>query len=195
MMNVNHRRKTETFNIDDMRIKVTAYQKTSVGNPAGFSVKVDDWHEHNKFEYHVNVLDINEAIFRGLHKFLQRELGLDDMVTYMNVRSDENARPVTLCIKARDGKFLMHNQEGEFLVEEKTSCSDDACGFRHWEIYNENNTDKICSVCKSKGEDFYLAVSETASTKGTDLYEAAARLIIKSLECHAQVLVEPKIDH
>jgi hypothetical protein len=153
MMNIKHARKAETFNIDGMKIVVEAYGKSYQGNPAGFSVKIRGTEAH----YHVNVLEINDAIFRGLHKYLQRELGLSDMVTYMNVRTEDNV-PMTLCIKARDGQFTMQDREGFFTVTEQTSCSDDACGLRHWEI--AHNNEKVCTVCRHKNDD------ERQSAKG-----------------------------
>lgn len=175
MMVINHKRKVETFNIDDMKITVEAYQKTSMGNPAGFSVCI----KGTGHKYHVNVLEINDAISRGLHKFLQRELGLDDMVTYMNVNPDNETsiKPVTLCIKARDGKFQISNVDGEFSVKESTDLTTKECGMRTWKITHPDFAENICTVCRCKGDELYLAIGTDMTRTGHDLYEAVARLV------------------
>ena len=178
MMNVKHGRKQETFHVDGKKLIVTAYGKTYVGNPAGFNVKVRDEINHPK-TYHVNVLEIGEAIFRGLHKYLQREMGYSDLLTVLNYNTEEG-KPVTVKIDARNGRFNINGRDGEFLVQEKTSCSDDHCGFRHWELYHADDTDtKVCSVCKHKNDDEYTAVTQGMDAIGFDLYEAATRLICK----------------
>lgn len=166
-----YNRKQETFKIDGMNITVIARMKTSVGNHAGFSVKI----KGTDHDYHVNVLEIDDAINRGLHKFLQRELGLDDMVTYMNVEG------ITLCIKARDGKFLMSNQAGEFSVSETTDQSLKDCGVRTWDITHADYAEKICSVCKAKGEEHYTAIGIETAKIGKDLYIATARFINEAI--------------
>lgn len=175
MMSIKHARKAETFLIDDMKIVVEAYGKSYQGNPAGFSVKIRGTEAH----YHINVLEIREAISRGLHKYLQRELGLDDLVTYMNVEPQNwvSNKPVTLCINARDGKFRMSNLDGEFTVTETTDCTSKECGMRTWKITHPDWAEPLCSAVRFENDDEYTAMSNGIDRTGFDLYEAAARLL------------------
>lgn len=173
-MNVHHRHKAETFDIDGLKIIVEAYQKTSMGNPCGFSVKIRGTEAH----YHLNVLEIDEAINRGLHKFLQRELGLSDMITYMNVNADNwTGKTVTLAINARDGKFMMSNLDGQFSVKEVTDCTTKECGMREWHITHPDWAEKLCSVIWSDADKEYCAIGNEIDRSGRDLYVAAAKLL------------------
>jgi hypothetical protein len=172
--NVKHGRKAETFNIDGSEIVVEAYQKTYMRNPAGFQVKI----RGTDHAYHLNVLEIDEAISLGLHKFLQRELGLSDMMTYMNVNADNwTGKTVTLAINARDGKFMMSNLDGQFSVKEVTDCTTKECGMRQWDVLHPDWAEKLCTVIKAKDEKEYTAVGMEIARTGRDVYDAAAKLL------------------
>lgn len=128
MMNIKHARKTETFIVDDLAITVQAYGKTWKGNPAGFSVKILG----TEAEYHLNVLEIDEAIFRGLHKYLSRELGLADTTTFLNVPGSR--KPNTMWIHADDGRFGFSQHPGMVYKLKEISFSRGPENTRVWEI-------------------------------------------------------------
>lgn len=130
MMHVKRARKVETFFIDDLKITVQATQRTSMGNPAGFKVEIAG----TDVEYHLNVLDISDAIFRGLHKYLQREIGLADTTTFINVPHASRKLPQTMWIHACEGKFGFSGQPGNVYKLKEISFSRGPENTRVWEI-------------------------------------------------------------
>jgi hypothetical protein len=135
-------------------------------------------------------LDINEAIFRGLHKYLQRELGLAPTTTFMNVHLPTRKLPPTMWIHAEDGRFGFSTMPGRIFNLREISFDRTPTATRVWKIWQgtiegQEEVGKVVRFGESENDDRYHAYTgdyfeadKKRYFSERDAYMAAAKLIL-----------------
>lgn len=166
----------------NVKLKINVNSRSSMGNAAGFFAKVTDGDNTN--QYHVNTLDWEAALFRGIQKFMQEFHNVPYTTTILPFHANNWVHDwVVLVLDAKTGKFTINGVHGvsdKFWLEDTTSTSDEEMGLTIKKIRGEawKPDFEIGTVMKWNNEDEWTAMEGTISREHTDPMIAAAQIIM-----------------
>jgi hypothetical protein len=180
MMNIKHETKKVTLEIPEFKItlKINVYGRTYMGNPSGFYAKVED-DKGNSNRYHVNVLDSEIAMFRGIQRFMKEFHGVGYLTTILPFHAAnwvDGYRVIVL--DAKSGKFTI-NGSCKYWLEDVTNTSDEEMGLTRKEVRGEDwDSDfSLGMVMKWEKDDVWTVMHMDTTREHTDPIIAAAQMI------------------
>lgn len=184
MMDIKKVKKQVTLEIPEFKVtlKINVNSRSSMGNHAGFYAKVSDGTNEN--QYHVNVLYWEDAMFRGIQRFMKEFHGVGYKTTILPFHANNWVHDwVVLVLDAETGKFTINGVHGvsdKFWLEDVTSTSDESVDLTVKKIRGEawKPDFEIGTVLKWEKDDVWTAMEGTISREHTDPMIAAAQIIM-----------------
>jgi hypothetical protein len=173
-------KKQTTLEIPEFKItlKIVVQSRSSMGNASGFYAKVSD-DKGNANQYHVNVLEHEIAMFRGIQRFMKEFHGVGYSTTILPFHAANWVDGLkVIVLDSKSGKFTINGSD-KFWLEDTTSKSDEECGMTIKHIRGEGwDADfSLGTVIKFETDDTWTVMHMDTTREHTDPIIAAAQMI------------------
>jgi hypothetical protein len=172
MMDIKKIKKQVTLEIPEFKVtlKIKVNGRSSMGNHAGFYAKVSDGTDEN--QYHVNVLNWEDAMFRGIQRFMKEFHGVGYKTTILPFHANNWVHDwVVIVLDAETGKFTLRGSD-KFWLEDTTSVSDENDGLTVKHIRGEGWSPDW------EKDDVWTVMHHNTTREHTDPVIAAAQMIM-----------------
>ncbi len=163
----------------DIKLKIVVKSRTSVGNAAGFYAQVED-DKGNGDQYHVNTLNWEDAMFRGIQRFMKGYHDVPYTTTILPFHANNWVNDwVVIVLDAKTGQFTLRGSD-KFWLEDTTSQSDSKDGMTVKHIRGEGWSPdySLGTVIKWEKEDVWTVIHHGTTREHTDPVIASAQMIM-----------------